>query len=173
MGYPTDVLKLTQKIQDEIISNGFSPPAEADNSSSYDILITNKSLRKKTEKLFKDGHHARAVEEAYKLLDNLTKKKANLQSTSLTGSQLMQTTFSPNKPLLKLNEGISTSEQDEQKGYMQIFAGCMIGIRNPRAHESDWEDTEQRALQLLVFANHLIERVNMAETASTENAQNA
>lgn len=113
-----------------------------------------------------DGHHARAVEEAYKLLDNVVKKKACLQSTNLTGAKLMQNAFSSNNPLLKLNEGISTSEQDEQTGYMQIFAGCMIGIRNPCAHESDWEDTEQRALHLLVFANHLIERVNMAEPVS-------
>lgn len=48
---------------------------------------------------------------------------------------------------------------------MQIFAGCMTGIRNPRAHDADWEDTEQRALQLLVFANHLIERVYLSEKA--------
>lgn len=46
---------------------------------------------------------------------------------------------------------------------MQIFAGCMTGIRNPRAHDSDWEDTEDRALQLLMLANHLIERAQMAE----------
>ena len=110
-----------------------------------------------------DGHHARAVEEAYKLLDNQIKKKAGLQDSNLTGAHLMQSVFSPKKPLLRLNEGSSTSEQDEQSGYMQIFAGCMTGIRNPRAHDSDWEDTEDRALQLLIFANHLIERAQMAQ----------
>ena len=51
---------------------------------------------------------------------------------------------------------------------MQILAGCMTGIRNPRAHETDWEDTKQRALQLLIFANHLIERVSMAELVIEE-----
>ena len=44
-------------------------------------------------------------------------------------------------------------------GYMEIFSGCMTGIRNPRAHKHDWEDTQHRALQLLIFADHLIERV--------------
>ena len=68
-----------------------------------------------------------------------------------------------NKPKLKLNSGVTSSEQNEQSGYMQIFAGCMTGIRNPRAHDSDWEDTEDRALQLLMLANHLIERAQMAE----------
>lgn len=75
----------------------------------------------------------------------------------------MQKVFSPNKPKLKLNSGVTSSEQNEQSGYMQIFAGCMTGIRNPRAHDSDWEDTEDRALQLLMLANHLIERAQMAE----------
>lgn len=98
-------------------------------------------------------------------MDNLVKKKAGLQDSDLTGAKLMQTVFSPNKPMLKLNEGVSSSEQNEQSGYMQILSGCMTGIRNPRAHESDWEDTEWRALQLLTFANHLIERVLMAEKA--------
>lgn len=136
------------------------------NEAIYDLVISNKALRKKTEKLFKDGHYARAVEEAYKLLDNLVKKKSKLQQTDMTGVKLMQTVFSPNKPLLKLNEGSNSSEQNEQSGYMQILSGCMMGIRNPRAHESDWEDTEQRAIQLLVFANHLIERINMAEVTN-------
>lgn len=98
--------------------------------SLYDSSITNKALRRKTEKLFKDGHHARAVEEAFKLLDNLVKKKAELQNTDLTGAQLMQRVFSPNKPKLRLNSGVTSSEQNEQSGYMQIFAGCMTGIRN-------------------------------------------
>lgn len=75
----------------------------------------------------------------------------------------MQKVFSPNKPKLKLNEGISASEKSEQSGYMQIFAGCMTGIRNPRAHDSDWEDTAEHALQLLTLANHLMERVRLAE----------
>lgn len=132
----------------------------------YDALITNRTLKRKTEKLFKDGHHARAVEEAYKFIDNAVKKKSNLQQSDFTGSKLMQRVFSSNNPILKLNEGITSSEQNEQSGYMQILAGCMTGIRNPRAHDSDWEDTEQRALQLLIFANHLIERVNMAEMVS-------
>ena len=85
-----------------------------DKQCSFDELITNKSLRKKTRKLFVDGHHARAVEEAYKLIDNFVKKKSNLIDTPLTGSNLMNRAFSPNNPILKLNECKTTSEKDEQ-----------------------------------------------------------
>ncbi|MGN0247534.1 MAG: TIGR02391 family protein [Lachnospiraceae bacterium] len=158
-----DILIIAKNINKELTELGMAQTSQRPTTVPYDIAVTNKSLRKKTEKLFKDGHHARAVEEAYKLLDNLVKKKAGLQDSDLTGAKLMQTVFSPNKPMLKLNEGVSSSEQNEQSGYMQILSGCMTGIRNPRAHESDWEDTESRALQLLTFANHLIERVLMAE----------
>lgn len=166
MGCAEEALAIAQRINDDLNVLGATKEELEPGIVTYDSIITNKALRKKTEKLFKDGHHARAVEEAYKLLDNAVKKKAGLQQTDLTGAKLMQNVFSPNNPVLKLNECVSTSEQNEQSGYMQILAGCMTGIRNPRAHDSDWEDTEKRALQLLSFANHLMERILMSEKVS-------
>lgn len=130
---------------------------------AFDQLITDKFLRKTVGKLYRDGHHARAVEEAYKFIDNLVKQTAKPGDIGLTGSKLMTTVFSSNAPLLKINAGESASERDEQVGYMQIFSGCMTGVRNPRAHECDWEDSEERALQLLILANHLVERIRLSE----------
>jgi len=75
----------------------------------------------------------------------------------------MQMAFSRERPLLRLNQGSSASEADEQLGYMQLFAGCMTGVRNPRAHDANWKDSKMQALQLLVFAEHLIEKVEMAQ----------
>ena len=171
MNNPADILALSQKIQQDLIALGFSCNKGNEAKCSLDLfdeLITNKVLHKKTEKLFKDGHHARAVEEAYKYIDNIVKSKSGMSQSSITGSALMQKSFTSNKPILKLNAGGTPSEIDEQNGYMQIFAGCMTGIRNPRAHESDWEDTEERALQLIVFANHLIERVHLSEVSDVK-----
>lgn len=124
MGCATDILLIAQGINHDF-SIIDATETESNNTSTYDAVITNKALRRKTEKLFKDGHHARAVEEAYKLLDNTVKVKAGLQQTDLTGAKLMQTAFSPNKPLLRLNECVSTSEQNEQSGYMQILAAWL------------------------------------------------
>lgn len=141
-------------------------PKEFHQSSTieiFDSLVTNKRLKKITKKLYMDGHHARAVEEAYKYLDNLVKRTSGINET---GAKLMQTAFSTSNPVLMLNAGSSTSEVDEQKGYLQIFAGCMTGIRNPRAHECEWEDNETHALQLLIFANYLVERVENAKKVS-------
>ncbi len=166
MGLSANVLILAQNMQKELIELGVSTPQISNNRNTVDIfdkMVTNKMLKKKTEKLFRGGHHARAVEEAYKLLDNAVKNKAGFYQLDLTGAALMQKVFSSNKPILKLNTGITVSERNEQSGYMQIYAGCMTGIRNPRAHESDWEDTEERALQLIILANHLIEKAQHAE----------
>lgn len=126
-------------------------------------MVTDKELRKHTEKLFQNGHYSRAVEEGFKFLDNAVKKTARPEDKKLSGAALMNKTFSSSSPLLKLNKGRTQSEVDEQQGYMLIFAGCMTGIRNPRAHESDWEDSETRALELLVLANHLIVKVREAQ----------
>ena len=167
MSHLADTLSIAKRLNDELESLGCSRDTSVQTvpeTSHFDDFITEPSLHKKTERLFKDGHHARAVEEAYKLLDNIVKKRTGLKDAS-TGSSLMQKAFSANSPILRLNAGTSASEKDEQLGYMNIFAGCMTGVRNPRAHESDWEDTEHRALQLLIFANHLIERVTLAKKA--------
>lgn len=162
----SDVLLSISKLQNEInelpgIVAGF------DQEDAFSEMITDIGLKKHTEKLFRDGHHARAVEEAFKYLDNIVKKTAQLKENKLTGAPLMNRVFSASTPILKLNAGISQSEQDEQAGYMQIMAGSMIGIRNPRAHESEWEDTENHALELLALANHLVCKVRLAEKRDT------
>ena len=127
----------------------------------YDLVITDNGLRKYTRKLFIDGHHARAVEEGYKYLCNLVKKRSEIIGED--GASLMKRALTPNKPILALNALSSRSEKDEQLGYMEIYAGCMTGIRNPRAHEHEWEDSESRAIQLLTLANHLVEKIILAD----------
>ena len=94
MSFQHNVLLAAHQIDQDLKNAGFSKNVpiicQIENHCVYDEVITNKSLRRKTEKLFKDGHHARAVEEAFKLLDNRVKKKAERQNTDLTGAQLMQ-----------------------------------------------------------------------------------
>ena len=84
MSFQHNVLLATQQINQELKEAGFSKNepviCKIESHCIYDEIITNKSLRRKTEKLFKDGHHARAVEEAFKLLDNLVKRKQNYRT---------------------------------------------------------------------------------------------
>ncbi|NPV00638.1 MAG: TIGR02391 family protein [Brevinematales bacterium] len=129
---------------------------EKEKSFTLRDFINDSGLLKVVEKLFNDGHHARAVEEAFKFLNNYIKKIAKV---SEDGASLMRKVFSVNNPIIKLNSGSNQSENDEQQGYMDIFAGCMMGIRNPRVHEHDWEDPQDRAIQLLLIADHLLDKV--------------
>lgn len=129
----------------------------------YDTIVTNQELRNKTRLLYMDGHFTRAVEEAYKLIDNLVNDKAAAYCKTKSGTALMQQAMSPKDGVLRFGQGSAESQRDEQAGYMQIFAGCMMGIRNPRAHDSDYVDDEHTALCLLAFANHLIVKLENAK----------
>lgn len=138
-----------------------SLPVPKTSTALLKAIVKDIDLYEVVSRLFYDGHHARAVEEAFKFLNNLVKDRADL-GLAKDGVDLMRHAFSPRNPVLRLNSGAKESEQDEQLGYMEIMAGCMTGIRNPRAHEHDWEDSEDRALELLALANHLVQRVKLA-----------
>ena len=91
---------------------------------------------------------------AFKFVNNMVKEKSGVGDKD--GADLMWKVFSDNSPGLMLNPLQSQSDKDEQKGYMHIYAGVMMGIRNPRAHEHETLDSPQDALERLVLANHLI-----------------
>jgi uncharacterized protein (TIGR02391 family) len=162
------IVQSARQLQHEIDKLGFGLPSPTkfvtpkleDLLALYDILVTSTLLRNATRKLFLDGHYARAVEEAYKCLNNVVKDKSGL---STDGKDLMNQVFSEKNPILKLNELKTTSHRDEQLGYMLIFSGCMTGIRNPRAHDHKKVDSPEVALEMLVWSNHLMRMVDKAK----------
>lgn len=167
-------LKIADKIQREVDEAGMGwPRLEPDQSvgdersllDRFDEVVTIPVLRKAIRKLFADGHYARAVEGAFKCLNNAVKKKSGL--TSKDGAALMKEAFSANFPVLKLNNFLSDSEKNEQQGYMEMFAGTMTGIRNPRAHEHELDDEPEVALEMLVLANHLMRKLDDSALSQT------
>ena len=56
----------------------------------------------------------------------------------------MKQVFSAKSPIIKLNSGVSQSEQDEQLGYMEIYSGCMTASEIQVSHEHEWEDSETK-----------------------------
>lgn len=138
---------------------GITPKPE-DFVELYDILVKSKAIRDATRKLFVGRHYARAVEEAYKCLNNTVKAKSGLD---MDGNDLMNQAFSIKNPVLKLNKLRSQSEKDEQIGYMLVLGGCMTGIRNPRAHEHLLWDSPDVALEMITWANHLMRIITKAK----------
>lgn len=129
----------------------------------FDDVVTSEALRSVSRQLFADGHYARAVEEALKCMNNEVKQKSGISGQD--GASLMRKAFSVNSPTLCMNDFQSNSDRDEQLGYMDIYAGAMTGIRNPRAHEHGLEDDSDVALELLTLANHLMRRLDGASRA--------
>ena len=79
--------------------------------------------------------YADAVEAALKEVKSMIKEHVKRKTgKELDGAPLMQTAFSPNAPIIVLDDLSTESGRNVQQGYMQIYAGAMIGIRNPKAH---------------------------------------
>lgn len=160
------LLHVGRAIQEEARGLGLAPPTVAQRAPSddlaglYDALLTSQPLRAATRQLFIDGHYAEAVEEAYKCVNNTVKKRSGSQRD---GTALMFHVLNKDKPVLKLSDLRTSTEVDEQEGYAFIFAGCMLGIRNPRAHTHDLKDEPKAALEMLAWANHLMRVIGRAK----------
>lgn len=146
---------------DALPAAGFDPP-------TFDQVVDDDALRLTSRQLFLDGYYALAVEEAYKCLNNIVKDLTSL--SELDGVSLMQRAFSPKNPVLRLNALRTQSENDQQRGYMEMFAAVMTGIRNPRAHEHKYLDDPDTALELLGLANHLVRIARSAASRSSRQA---
>ena len=126
----------------------------------YDMLLTEDGLHQACRSLFRSEHYAEAVRMAFTYLDNMVREKSG--HAEKDGADLMRFVFSADKPLLKLNDLETRSDRNEQQGYMQMLAGAMTAIRNPRSHECDLTDRPEEALEMLVMANHFIRVLNKA-----------
>ena len=119
-------------------------------------------IERAVEKLFQDGHYANAVEDACKVLDGLVKIRSGKHD--LSGTELMKNVFSPKNPILKFSDLQTQSEQSEQQGMMFLYAGAMLALRNPRAHEII-EDDPEKALEYIAFLSLLAKSLDKAKRA--------
>ena len=116
------------------------------------------------------GHYADAVEGAFKELNNAVKAKTRQKlDRELDGQKLMQCVFSPEKPILLVEDDLeSQTNKDTQQGYMMMFSGAMSAIRNPKAHEN-MEISKEDAIRKLMFASMLMYKL---ESSLLQNASN-
>ncbi len=118
--------------------------------------IIHKDVTKVSRKKFEDGHYADAVESALKEVNKRVKEIVKSKTgRELDGASLMTTAFSANNPVISLDDLSSQSGRDVQIGYMQIFAGAMTGIRNPKAHDNIVISLD-RATHLIFLASLLM-----------------
>jgi uncharacterized protein (TIGR02391 family) len=104
---------------------------------------------------FESGHYADAVESAFKELNAMVKELyIKSGGDELDGVSLMRKAFTPGNPAIRLDDLSTETGRNIQQGYMDLFAGSMSGIRNPKAH-SNLNITPQRACHHLALASLL------------------
>ncbi len=110
---------------------------------------------------FKVGHYADAVEWALKVVAKEVRRRTGLK---IDGSDLMHRAFSPSKPHLIFEDPIPSTQLSMQQGYMEVFAGAMTGIRNPKAHGMVQLD-RRRCIHFLFLASLLLCKLDEAVDA--------
>ena len=122
----------------------------------FSAFIEDNEIMSVSRDLYASGFYNLAVSEAFKAVDKFVSHKTKQPTSS--GTTMMESVFSPKTPQLAWSERKSTSEIDEQKGYQRVFSGSMLGIRNPSTHEFEWITNATDALELIVFAQHLLKK---------------
>jgi len=96
-------------------------------------------IKNVSKKLYEDGHYANAAEDAFIELNDRVK---HLYAIIKPGEKIpdgdtaMTTVFSTNNPLVEFCNRSTETGYNKQKGYMQMLAGAMSALRNPKAHSN-------------------------------------
>jgi uncharacterized protein (TIGR02391 family) len=103
---------------------------------------------KHASRLFGDGHYRQAILDTYIALGEQVQALSGRHN--LDGSALMQNVFSAKNPKLSLS-----TDPDEQMGFMWLFSGALMAIRNPKAQRTKPHEDALSALEWLGFASVL------------------
>ncbi len=112
---------------------------------------------------FEATHFADCAEAALKHINSVVKAVVKKNTAKeLDGADLMRQAFTPNKPILTIDDISTDRGKNMQQGYMDIFAGAMTGIRNPKAH-GNIDVPKERAIHFIFFASMLMDTIDMAQ----------
>lgn len=111
---------------------------------------------------FESSHYADAVEASFKEINSRVKEEVRqLTGEVYDGAALMNKAFSPKQPIIILEDLETEDGRNVQQGYMQMYAGAMTAIRNPKAHSNIEIDLEE-ALPLIQLASLLFSKFEAA-----------
>jgi uncharacterized protein (TIGR02391 family) len=135
----------------------------ASHEKLFGHMISEPEIVEVSRDLFVSGFYNQAVCEALKALDKFVQAKSG--NADMTGAKLMQHVFGEAKPVLEWSKRKTISEKDQHNGYQRLFAGSMIGIRNPCTHEHEWVNDPDEALECITIAQHLLRKAKASTLA--------
>jgi uncharacterized protein (TIGR02391 family) len=74
----------------------------------------------------------------------------------------MMAVLAESNPIVRLTPCSTETEKNEQKGFLFLFAGSTLAIRNPRAHQYSVVDSPDDCLDHLGLASTLLRRLEAA-----------
>lgn len=117
---------------------------------------------KSSRELFENSHYPEAVEAAF--LEIAIRVKTIVRDKTgddIDGTAAMQKAFSEKSPIIVLGDISTQTGRDIQRGYMELFAGSVRCIRNPRVHERVVVDRTD-AIRKLHLASLLMSAIDNA-----------
>lgn len=116
------------------------------------------------QKLYLDGSYANAACDAFIEVNDRVKRLFQVIKPGEKvpdGDAAMKTVFSTNAPLIEFCDRSTDSGSNTQKGFMEMLAGAMSALRNPKAHANITLDRED-AMRRLIFASMLMYKIDEA-----------
>ncbi len=108
---------------------------------------------------FRNGEYRSAVVDACIALQDLVRDSSGC--SDVDGTKLMQEAFSPNSPILAFNDAATRSDAGEQEGWMYLFKGAVMALRNRRAHSLAPHSAEE-AVDYITLLNILATQLTTA-----------
>jgi len=130
-------------------------------STSQDFWsLIHDDVRKVSQRKFFDGYYSDAVESAFKEVNSRVKEIVKEKTgQEYDGTDLMNRAFSLGSPIIILDDLSTGSGKDTQKGYLQIFSGSILGIRNPKAH-ANLTTSRENAIHFIFLASLLMKKID-------------
>lgn len=156
------LLQFGKELTSKYLSSGGWGSAKANDKIEIDDIelpwsFINQTIKEVAKPRFDAKQYADSVEAAFKELNDQIKieykKVKNGQEED--GDKLMRQSFSVGNPLFQLADTTTDNGKNIQQGYMEIFAGSMRGIRNPKAHKN-LEIEKKEAVEKIILASHLM-----------------
>ncbi|MFG6350615.1 MAG: TIGR02391 family protein [Oscillospiraceae bacterium] len=133
------------------------------NQSDWCYLI-HPRIAQVSKKLYFDGSYANAACDAFIEVNDRVKRLFQVIKPGEKvpdGDGAMKTVFSTNSPLIEFCDRSTDSGANTQKGFMEMLAGSMSALRNPKAH-ANIQIGQEDAMRRLIFASMLMYKIDEA-----------
>lgn len=138
---------------------GTQPAAAAPRREvSLDIAGLHEATAAAAAPLYRDGHYAPAVFQAFKAVEI---RLRDISGLDLSGRDLAAQALGGDPPRVAVSRHAGRTGADEQEGLKLLSMGALQGLRNPGGHELDTLD-EQEALEQLAVASLLMRWLDSA-----------